>query len=198
MKVSQSMKTCVFVAIVTLQSATFSLAFSPVCQNIGRLLRDTTGSSSRTTLKSSEDSGDATSNNWNNESPPPSLPTPPPPVPPKRLDPLMASLTRMDPETARGPTRNIPIFGEVPVDGSLIVLVPAAVIGFLGFVLSIVVAVQSSDLIVDSLNSVADDIAQTAFENSNKVYDESVCRGLCSSQDQDLNNLRSFMEGLRK
>jgi hypothetical protein len=104
----------------------------------------------------------------------------------------------MDPETARGPTRNIPIFGEVPVDGSLIVLVPAAVIGFLGFVLSIVVAVQSSDLIVDSLNSVADDLAQTAFENSNKVYDESVCRGLCSSQDQDLDNLRSFMEGLRK
>lgn len=194
MKLSQSMKPCIIVAIVALQSATFSSAFSvnPVCKSIGQTMDS---SPSKTSLKSSEDSGDATDNGNNRNSPPP---TPPPPVPPKRLDPLMASLTRMDPETARGPTRNIPIFGEVPVDGSLVVLVPAAVIGFLGFVLSIVVAVQSSDLIVDSLNSVADDLTQSAFENSNKVYDESVCRGLCSSQDQDLDNLRSFMEGLRK
>ena len=124
--------------------------------------------------------------------------TPPPPVPPKRLDPLMASLTRMDPETASGPTRNIPVFGEVPVDGSLVVLVPAAVIAFLGFVLSIVVAANSADQIADSLNQVVDDIAQQASAKTNMVYDESVCRGICSSQSEDLDGLRNFMEGLKK
>lgn len=104
----------------------------------------------------------------------------------------------MDPETASGPTRNIPIFGEVPVDGSLVVLVPAALIGFLGFVLSIVVAFQSTDLIVDSLNSVADEISQTATAKSNRVYDENECRGICSSQSEDLEGLKNFMESLRK
>lgn len=53
-----------------------------------------------------------------------SIPNPsfstPPPVPQRRLDPLMASLTRMDASTANGPTRNLPLLGEVPVDGSLV------------------------------------------------------------------------------
>lgn len=104
----------------------------------------------------------------------------------------------MDPDTANGPTRNIPIFGEVPVDGSLVVLLPAALIGVLGVILSVVVAVQSTDLIVDSLNSIADDISQTATTKSSMVYDESVCRGLCSTQDEDLEGLKKFMESLRK
>ena len=110
----------------------------------------------------------------------------------------MASLTRMDPETANGPTRTIPIFGEVPVDGSLVVLIPAALIGFLGLIFSIIVAVQSTDSIVDSLSMLADDLSQTANEKSNMLYDEGVCRGLCSSQDADLDGLRIFMESLRK
>lgn len=129
--------------------------------------------------------------------PPPPM-NAPPPVPPKRMDPLMASLTRMDPETASGPTQNIPIFGEVPVDGSMVVLVPAAVIAFLGFVLSIVVAVQSQDQLIDALSSVADDISKTATEKTNMMYDEDVCRGICSTQEEDLDGLRSFMESLRK
>ena len=128
------------------------------------------------------------------------LPTPtsPPPVPQKRLDPLMASLTRMDPGAADVPTKNLPLLGEVPVDGSLTLLVPAAVIAVLGFLLSIVVAFQSQDLIVQSLVQASEDIAQTASMKTNMVYDDNVCRGLCSSQEQDLDNLRNFMESLRK
>lgn len=128
------------------------------------------------------------------------LPTPtsPPPVPQKRLDPLMASLTRMDPGAADVPTKNLPLLGEVPVDGSLALLVPAAVIAVLGFLLSIVVAFQSQDLIVQSLVQASEDIAQTASMKTNMVYDDNVCRGLCSSQEQDLDNLRNFMESLRK
>lgn len=104
----------------------------------------------------------------------------------------------MDPEAIRGPTRNVPLFGEVPVDGGLVVLVPAAVIALLGFILSIVVAVNSSDELVAALSNVADDIAQTASQKTNMVYDEGVCRGICSSQEEDLQGLAKFMESLRK
>ena len=133
-----------------------------------------------------------------------SLPTEPmkspvqPSIPQKRLDPLMATLTRMDPEAVSGPTRNVPFFGEVPIDGGLVVLVPAAGIAFLGFVLSIVVALNSSDQLVASLSNVVEDISQTASQKTNMVYDESVCRGICSSQEADLQGLANFMENLRK
>jgi hypothetical protein len=127
------------------------------------------------------------------------VPPSPPPVPQNRpMDPLMASLTRMDPSSAKVPTKNVPLFGEISVDGSLIVLVPAAVIAILGFVLSIVIAFQSQDSIVEPISQVAGDISQTATTKTNVVYDENVCRGLCSSRDQDLEGLRSFMESLRK
>ena len=130
--------------------------------------------------------------------PPPSMANAPPPVPPKRLDPLMASLTRMDSSTADLPTKNIPLFGEVPVDGSLALLIPAAGIAVLGFILSIVIAVKSSDEIVGLLSQVSDDLNSVAVTKSSKVYDESVCRGICSSQQQDLEGLRGFMNGLKK
>ena len=129
---------------------------------------------------------------------PPAMATPPPPVPPKRLDPLLASLTRVDPATANAPTRNVPLLGEITVAGSMTVLLPAAAIGFLGFVFSIVVAVNSSDELVATLSQVPEQIEQQANEKVNRVYDPNVCRGLCSTQDQDLDGLRSFMESLRK
>lgn len=121
-----------------------------------------------------------------------------PPVPQQRLDPLMASLTRMDPGTGDGPTKNVPFFGEVAVDGGLVVLIPAALIAILGGIMSVVVAVNSSDQLVAALSNVADDIAQTASEKTNMVYDDSVCRGICSSQEEDLKGLATFMESLRK
>jgi hypothetical protein len=73
----------------------------------------------------------------------------------------------------------------------LIVLAPAAVIAVLGFIFSIVVTFNNQDEFVKIIN-------QASQQNTNKVYDENVCRGLCSSQDQDLEGLRGFMESLRK
>ena len=110
----------------------------------------------------------------------------------------MASLTRVDPSSADVPTKNIPLLGEIPVDGSLALLIPAAGIAVIGFILSIVIAVQSSDEIVGLLSQVSDGITQTAVRQSNQVYDDGVCRGICSSQQQDLEGLKSFMEGLKK
>jgi hypothetical protein len=134
----------------------------------------------------------------------PSTPPPPirvgasPPVPPKLLDPLMASLTRVDAATANLPTRNIPIFGEVPADGSLVVLVPAAIMAVLGFALSIVVAFNSKDAIVATLSQVSDEISQTAVSRSSQMYDDGVCRGICSSQQQDLEGLKTFLSRFSK
>lgn len=129
---------------------------------------------------------------------PSSVPQQPPTPPQRRLDPLMASLTRMDPATANAPTRKVPLLGEIPVDGSVTVLLPAAAIAVLGFIFSIVVAVNSQDEFVRILSQVSEDIADTAAQKTNMVYDENVCRGICSSQESDLEGLRGFMELLTK
>lgn len=110
----------------------------------------------------------------------------------------MASLTRLDPESADVPTKNVPFLGEIPVDGSLALLIPAAGIAVIGFILSIVIAVRSSDEIVGLLSQVSSDINQAAVSKSSQVYDDGACRGICSSQQQDLEGLKSFMEGLKK
>ena len=104
----------------------------------------------------------------------------------------------MDPETANQPTRKVPLLGEIPVDGSMTVLLPAAGIAVLGFIFSIVVAFNSQDEFVRILSQVSEDISDTAAQKTNMVYDENVCRGLCSSQEQDLEGLRGFMEMLAK
>jgi hypothetical protein len=122
----------------------------------------------------------------------------PPPVPPKRLDPLMASLTRTDPSAADVPTKNVPFLGEIPVDGSLALLIPAAGIAVIGFILSIVIAINSSDEIVALLSQVSDDITNQALSQTSQQYDPNVCRGICSSQQQDLEGLKNFMDGFRK
>jgi hypothetical protein len=123
--------------------------------------------------------------------------TPPPQKQAQRLDPLIASLTRND-AAPTGKTQNVPFFGEVEVDGSLIVLVPAIVIGVLGFVMSIGVAMNSKDAFVDQMVQLSDGINNMAIQKASTVVDPNSCRGLCSAQDQDLENLRGFMEGLRK
>lgn len=75
------------------------------------------------------------------------------------------------------------IQGEVTMDGSLLVLVPAAVIAILGFIVSISIALNSPDEIVSSFEF------KPRNEQSVPV---DVCRGLCSSQEDDLNKLREF------
>jgi hypothetical protein len=68
----------------------------------------------------------------------------------------------------------------------------------LGLLLSIVVGFNSKDLISSTLSQVSDEISSTAVRQSNQFYDESVCRGICSSQQDDLDGLRKFMNGLKK
>ena len=125
------------------------------------------------------------------------LPTnPTPPLVTKRMDPLIASLTRNDVAKSTK-SLTVPLFGEIDVDGSLIVLVPAIVIGLVGFVMSIGVAMNAKDTFVDQLVQISDEINYMAIQKTNAVVDPNVCRGLCSTQEQDLDNLRGFMEGLR-
>lgn len=113
----------------------------------------------------------------------------------KRMDPLIASLTRIDePTPANVPTVNAPLFGEVPADGNLALLVPAAAIGVLGFIFSIVVAFNSRDTIVQELSRV--ELPEMKYTPT--VVEEGQCRGLCSSQDEDLDGLRNFMESISR
>lgn len=111
----------------------------------------------------------------------------------KEMDPLIASLTRIDEGTPTNvPTRQVPLFGEVPADGNLALLVPAAAIGILGFIFSIVVAFSSRDAIVKEFSQV--ELPKMEYTPTKVVEGE--CRGLCSSQDEDLDGLRNFMEGI--
>lgn len=114
---------------------------------------------------------------------------------PPRLDPLIASLTRIDePIPPDVPTRNVPLFGEVPADGNLALLVPAAAISILGFLFSIVVAFNSREALLQEVSSI--DLPKMEYKET--VVREGECRGLCSSQDDDLDGLRNFMEGLSR
>ena len=115
----------------------------------------------------------------------------------QRIDPLIARLTTNN-AAPTGKTRNVPFFGEVDVDGSLVVLVPAIITGVLGFVTAIVVAINSKDAFVEQLVQLSDGINNMAIQRASTVVDPDTCRGLCSAQDQDLANLRGFMESLRK
>lgn len=140
------------------------------------------------------------------QSPPaytPPAPTPtrnsPQAVAQRRMDPLMASLTRDNSNVdSDGPTQTVPFFGEIPADGTMLLLVPAGVFAVLGFVLSLVIALKSSDQIVNSFANAGETIAQTASERTNRVYDESVCRGFCSPQPESIDGLKNFMESITR
>lgn len=115
--------------------------------------------------------------------------------PEARIDPLIASLTRIDePTPANVPMVQAPLIGEIPADGNLAVLVPAAAISILGFIFSIVVAFNSRDSIVQEISKVE----LPKMEYTPTVVDEGKCRGLCSSQEEDLDGLRNFMESLSR
>mmetsp|Transcript_25691 Transcript_25691/g.53513 ORF Transcript_25691/g.53513 Transcript_25691/m.53513 type:complete len:214 (-) Transcript_25691:2359-3000(-) len=135
----------------------------------------------------------------------PSLPPPPPamvsqptsglqPIPQtqKKLDPLLRSLTRSDdPNSANAPTMSVPLLGELVLDKSLFVLLPVAGFAVIGFFLSIYVALNSSDAFV-----VLEEAATQGKKDPIEVVDG--CRGICSTQEQDLEGLRQFMNSLSK
>lgn len=117
------------------------------------------------------------------------------PVQPKRLDPLVASLTRMDDDMVNTPTTKVPLLGEVPLDGSIVVLLPVALIAIVGFIMSINIAFNSSDAIVQKLEEV-NTVLSTPPAKENTITEDSGCRGLCSNQDEQLDNMRNFMNSL--
>jgi hypothetical protein len=175
-----------------LSAVAFTDAFSPLASPKTVSVARPFGAASPVALFATEDSKE------NEESAAPPAPRSPPTPPQKRLDPLMATLTRMDPQAQSSKTANLPFLGEVPVDGSLVVLIPATVVAIGGIILSIIVAFNSQDQIMDQINQVTDSVTKTAVQKVNQQYDPNECRGLCSNQQQDLDGLRNFMEGLKK
>lgn len=108
------------------------------------------------------------------------------------MDPLIASLTSPGPPPKEGTkTTNIPLLGEIPIDGSLLVLAPAAVIAVVGFLASIVVGINSRDAIVDTLTTL-----NPPPPKASVVVPDGTCRGICSTQQEDLDGLRALMESI--
>lgn len=127
--------------------------------------------------------------------PPPPQMRQPPAAPRKRIDPLLASLTRSDPNAIdpNAPTKQIPLLGEVTLDKNFFVLAPIAAFAILGLFSFLLVAINSTDEVVDALNKYNEAISQPPAQ---QAYDPNVCRGLCSSQEQDLEGLKTFMSNL--
>ena len=116
----------------------------------------------------------------------------PTPTPQRKLDPLFLAVTKMDPQMARAKSVTIPIWGELILDRSLFVLLPIAVFAIGGAILSFYVLINSGDAFVDA-------IVQNSLQSvptSSSTIDEAGCRGLCSSQAQDLDGLRDYMQRL--
>lgn len=108
------------------------------------------------------------------------------------LDSLVASLTRVEPGSENTPTMKVPLLGEIPADGSIVVLAPVAVIAVLGFIMSINIAINSGDAIVQQIDQVTNVLSTPPAK---KAIVSEGCRGLCSDQEQQLDNMRSFMQG---
>ena len=111
----------------------------------------------------------------------------------QRLDPLVASLTRMDEDMMNTPTTNVPLIGEIPLDGSIVVLLPVALIAVVGFIMSINIAFNSKDAIVDKMNEVNAVLSTPPVKQNT---DNEGCRGLCSDQEEQLDSMRNFMNSL--
>mmetsp|Transcript_9143 Transcript_9143/g.11437 ORF Transcript_9143/g.11437 Transcript_9143/m.11437 type:complete len:276 (+) Transcript_9143:75-902(+) len=115
------------------------------------------------------------------------------PQPQQRLDPLVASLTRMDEEMMNTPTTKVPLLGEIPLDGSIVVLLPVALIAVVGFVMSINIAFNSKDAIVEKMDEINNVLSAPPVK---KAPETEGCRGLCSDQEEQLDSMRNFMNSL--
>jgi len=117
------------------------------------------------------------------------------PKQPESRDPLVQSLTRNDVDTTNVKKTNLPLLGEVPVDGSLLLLIPVAIIAVVGFILSVQIGFRSKDAIAEQLDQISNVMSQPPVK---KTVPTTGCRGLCSDQDAQLDNMKGFMEGLSK
>jgi hypothetical protein len=90
-------------------------------------------------------------------------------------------------------SEKVPLLGEIPADGSIVVLAPVAAIAVLGFIMSINIAINSGDAIVQQIDQVTNVLSTPPAK---KAIVSEGCRGLCSDQEQQLDNMRSFMQSL--
>ena len=111
-----------------------------------------------------------------------------------QLDPLLVAVTKMDPQTQQAERIPVPIWGELILDRSLFVFLPIAIFAMGGILLSLYVLVNSSDTFVNAIVDTA--TKQSIPTSSSSLPDINSCRGLCSSQSQDLEGLRSYMNRL--
>ena len=81
---------------------------------------------------------------------------------------------------------------ELPIDGSLVVLLPAAVIAIFGIVTSAMVFASSGDPILAPQGT---EVSLIDYQGNNDLDQSNQCRGLgCGrSQESDLDSMRDFM-----
>jgi hypothetical protein len=113
----------------------------------------------------------------------------------RSIDPLIANLTRMDEETINAKRTNLPIWGELVLDRSLFVLVPVLLFAILGIGTSVLVAVNAQDQIIAALDETSQQVMLKGASGSAVTEG---CRGLCSSQEQDLESLRLYLNAFKK
>jgi hypothetical protein len=118
----------------------------------------------------------------------------PPSTSAPQLDPLFLAVTKMDPQTQNAERISVPIWGELILDRSLFLFLPIAMFALGGIVLSLYVLANSSDTFVDAIIETA--TKQSIPTSTSAVPDSDSCRGLCSSQSQDLEGLRTYMNRL--
>lgn len=119
----------------------------------------------------------------------------------KRLDPLLASLTKMDDETMNAQRLQIPIWGELILDRSLFIFLPVALFAIGGIVTSLYILANSGDEFVNAINNNAILQSIPTFKppmSADSLSDAATqgCRGLCSQQDADLESLSKFMNSI--
>jgi hypothetical protein len=105
----------------------------------------------------------------------------------------VATLTRTDTgklgssaSSQQQPSTDLPVFGEVTLDKSLFIVVPIVAAAVLGLVTSVYVLANSGDAFVDAMAAAANAVPQATEE----------CRGLGSSQQEDLESLKVVMNAM--
>ncbi|GMI09513.1 hypothetical protein TrLO_g1286 [Triparma laevis f. longispina] len=84
----------------------------------------------------------------------------------------------------------VPLLGTLDIDGSLLLVVPVAVIGILGVLTSFYIGLTSTDNISAAMQQMRE---EESYAKSSKKS-ENTCRGLCSDQDSALQEKRQRME----
>ena len=113
-------------------------------------------------------------------------PPPTPPPPPS----LLLSLTSVESQDVSKSSSKVvkefklPLLGTLPLDGSLLLAVPAAVIGVLGVLTALYVAINSADELGSALKST--NLSPAEKRRADGKGGDKVCRGLCYDQDEDL------------